>query len=354
MLNKLQSLFTGRRSNAIGLDIGTENVKLAEVTIDRGRQRLLAAGLLPIPRGLMKDGRIADDSEFQELLRRLLSGSGAVSRNAILALGGTAVFTREVLFPILSERELREAVKWDMEKYVPYDPDSFYYDFAIAGTTESKLAMQVLIAAVPKRVIQTVAALVKSVGVRLLAVDIEPLALYRTLEGAANSVVLDIGGKVSQITIFRQGSPAVMRTIGIGGTSFTEAILQNCPLRFEENWEQRLPGLLAGAELPDQPSGLLNQLELIVGELIRETQLTIEYYRAQDQEAVINSLFLTGGAAKLKNLPCYFASQMDMPVLLHQPLQRLETAESIDKESLNRLSPQLAVAIGLALRGGCR
>lgn len=328
MLNKLRSLITGRQSNAIGLDIGTENVKLAEVNIDRGRRRLRAAGLLPIPYGLMEDGRIADDSEFQELLRRLLSGSGAVSRNAILALGGRAVFAKEVLFPVMSDPELREAVKWDMEKYVPYDPGSFYYDFAIAGTTESKLEMKVLIAAVPKRAIQTVAALVKAVGFRLFAIDIEPLALYRTLEGAANSAVLDIGGKVSQIIVFRQGSPAVMRTIRIGGRSFT------------------------GTELTDQPSVLPSQLELVVGELIQETQHTIEAYCAQDQEAVVNSLFLTGGAAKLKNLPCYFASQMDMPVLLHQPLQRLETAESLDKEYITRLSPQLAVAIGLALRGG--
>lgn len=329
MLNKLQSLIRGRQSNAIGLDIGTENVKLAEVNFDRGRPRLLTAGLQPIPDGLVEDGRIADDSSFLELLRRLVSCSGAVSRNAILALGGRAVFAREVLFPVMSDSELREAVKWDMEKYVPYDPGSFYYDFALAGTTESKLEMRVLIAAVPKRIIQTVAALVKAVGFRPFAIDIEPLALYRTLEGAHNSAVLDIGGTVSQIIVFRQGSPAVMRTIEIGGRSF------------------------AGTDLPECPSVTPNPLERVVRELIRETQHTIEAYCAHDKEGVVNSLFLTGGAASLKHLPCYFAARMDMPVLQHQPMLRLETAESLDKDYITRLAPQLAVAIGLALRGGC-
>lgn len=353
MFTRLQRLFSGQPESLIGIDIGTESVKLAEVEKQREYRRLLTIGLLPIPSGLIGDGCITDSKEIQRLLQQLLSNCGTVSHKVVLALGSRSVFTREVLFPVMAEEELREAIRWDMEKYVPYEAGTFYYDFAIAGKTKSNLEMKVLLVAVPRSTIHPIVSIIKAVGLKPLAVEIEALALYRTLEEAANSIIIDLGSELSQITVFQQGSPAVIRTVGIGGRRFTEAIMHQFSLRYQdaESLKQCQAGLLPQAGSSDKQTE--RQLEMVVEELIREVRRTIEYYQIQNPEAVINNLLLTGGGSKLDNLSLYIGSQLDMPVRLHQPLRSLVPAENMDQERLNCLFPQLAVAIGLALRGDC-
>lgn len=352
MFTRLQHLFTKQPKALIGIDIGTESVKLAEVEKQREYLRLLAIGLLPIPSGLIGDGCIADSKEFQRLLQQLLSNCGVVSRNVVLALGSRSVFAREVLFPVMSEGELREAIRWEIEKYVPYETGTFYYDFAIAGKTKSNLEMKVLLVAVPRSTIHPIVSSMKAVGLKPLAIEIEALALYRTLEEAANSIVIDLGSELSQIIVFQQGSPAVIRTIGIDGRRFTEALKHTFSLRYQdaESLKQCQTGLLPQAGSCDEQTE--RQLELMVEELIREVRRTIEYYQIQNPEAVVNNLFLTGGSSKLNHLSHYIGSQLDMPVRLHQSLRSLVPAENVDQERLNSLFPQIAVAIGLALRGG--
>lgn len=356
MIKRLQRLFTGHKGNTVGIDIGTESVKLAEVMNKGEHPVLVSTGILPMPTGLIDDGHIVDGEALSGLLRQLLSTSGVSSRDVVLAIGGRTIFAREVLLPVMSEEELREAIKWDMEKYVPYEPESFYYDFAIVGKTRTELEMKVLLVAAPHDVVNPMVSIIKSIGLRPVAVDIEPLALYRTLEEATNSMVIDLGGQISQITVFQQGSPAVTRTIGVGGRRFTEVIMRNLELDYQEaeNLKQRQKGLLHRVGWPDEPSALHRQLDLVVGELVREVRRTVEYYQIQNRDAVIDKIFLTGGASKLDNLAQHIAAQLNMPVLLHQPLRTLSSVPALDQDYLNRLFPQLATAIGLALRGGSR
>jgi len=230
MIKRLQRLFTGRQGNTVGIDIGTESVKLAEVMNKGEHPVLVSTGILPMPTGLIDDGHIVDGEALSGLLRQLLSTSGVSSRDVVLAIGGRTIFAREVLLPVMSEEELREA----------------------------------------------------------------------------------------------------------------------------ENLKQRQKGLLHRVGWPDEPSALHRQLDLVVGELVREVRRTVEYYQIQNRDAVIDKIFLTGGASKLDNLAQHIAAQLNMPVLLHQPLRTLSSVPALDQDYLNRLFPQLATAIGLALRGGSR
>ncbi len=155
MLKTLQRLFSGPKGNSIGIDIGTESVKLAEVSTTGSEPVLLSVGILPMPETIMNDGRIVDSEALAALLRQLVATSGASSREVVIAIGGRTIFAREVLFPVMEQEELKEAIKWDMDKYVPYEPDSFYHDFAIIGKTQNELELKVLLVAAPLDVVDS-------------------------------------------------------------------------------------------------------------------------------------------------------------------------------------------------------
>lgn len=355
MFNKLQNLIMQQKLDTIGLDIGTSSIKMAEVVWQNKQPLLKNLGIVPLPEKLKGEGIFSDSELLMEVIRKLLATSGATSSNVVAAIGNRTVFIREVLFPVMSEGELKEAIKWDMEKYIPYEQDSYYYDFAIVGHGKTDLELKVLLVAAPKEKISELVAILKNIGLKPRAIDIEPLALFSTISGAENAVIVDIGGSFSQVILFQQGSPVATRAIPIGGNRFTEVIMESLELPFAEaeQLKQRQQGLLRRVDAAgEEASEIHNQMELLANELAREVQRTIEYYKIQNKEAVVERIFLSGGGAKLQNLAQHLATQIDISLTLHDPFAVVEAAASFDRQYLSEIAPHFAVALGLALRGG--
>jgi len=68
----------------------------------------------------------------------------------------------------------------------------------------------------------------------------------------------------------------------------------------------------------------------------------------------ISSVFITGGGAKIGQLPEKLSAILEMPVSLHDPLLNMEIAPSFNRQYLRGVGPQMSVAVGLALRGSER
>ena len=119
-----------------------------------------------------------------------------------------------------------------------------------------------------------------------------------------------------------------------------------------EYMKQRQPGLLQPPYGMSEQSELHRELELAVRDLTREVRRTAEYYQMQNRGAVIDAAILTGGGMKLDNLVEHFATQIDLPVTVHQQPVDFAVAAGFDRSYIRDLFPQFAVAIGLAIRGG--
>jgi len=351
---KLQKLWLRKPGSLLGVDISTGAIKVAEIKWRQEQPVLKGLGIAELPETIFEDGQLIDSDALTNVLRQLIHTSGITSREAVIAVGGRTVFMREVTFPKMADNELREAVKWDMEKYVPYEPDSYYYDFAVLGESKDQLELRVLLMAAPKESIDQLVAAFKNAGIKLVAIDVEAIALSRILPDVDNSIVVDIGKFVSQIMVFQNGVPAVTRTIPICGQRFTDAIMNVLELEQNEaeSLKLRQKGLLQRVDSYGEHTELHGQMELLVTELEREIRRTIEFYQIQNREALVQNIFLTGGGANLDNLPQHLTAQLGQPVIFNNPIDILEIGASFDKQYVRDISPRLAVAIGLALRGG--
>lgn len=351
----LANLAKQRPSATVGIDIGSGSIKAVEIHWSKGKPQLTAAGIAALPENTVREGYIVDTDSLADVLERLLASSGITSKHAIVSINGQAIITRELVFPSMSTDELREAIKWDLDKYIPAaDVNSYYFDFAIVGQPQAA-EVKVLLVAAPLATIMTLLGVLKGLGLKPMAIDIEPLAVYRTLKDAANSIVIDIGANTCQMTIFQNGSPAVTRFIPLGGASYTEVIMRSLELEFHEaeRLKIRQRGLLAKNINGEEPSYVHTQLSMLVEELGREIRRTADYYLIQNRTAVINSILLTGGGSQLDNIDVNLALQLgDTQVWLSNPLEFVTISPSLDTDWLTGIGPQLAVAIGLALRGG--
>jgi len=132
MWNKIKRLLIPKPGSVIGIDIGTGGVKLAEIDTSKGRPVLKSCGIIELPENAIEDGRILDRTAVADALRKLIATSGTLCRDVVLAVSGRTLFVREIVMPAMTPDELREAIKWELDKYVPYTAETCYFDFAVS------------------------------------------------------------------------------------------------------------------------------------------------------------------------------------------------------------------------------
>jgi len=322
----------GRRQEAIGLDIGSGSIKMADVVLRSGKPFLKRMAIVDVPEHAIEEETIADETLMADVLRRMAAKNGFAGCQFSAALGGRSLFIREVVFPRMPEQEMRQAIHWDLEQYVPYSPDQLYFDFWVVGPGATEVEVRVLLVAAPKDVVDTLSGVMTKAGLQLASIDIEPLAIQRTLPDTADCMLIDSGAGASQVTLFQKHSPVFTRNIPIGGNRLAEPAM-------------------VGMETGAGQAVMAGEIDRIVGELAGEVRRTLEYYQVQNQNVSISTVFITGGGAKIENLSAKLATILELPVILHDPLCGMESASSFNKQYLHCVGPQMAVAVGLALRG---
>lgn len=328
-------LFRPRLDTLVGVDFSHGTVKVAEVSLAGTKPYLRAFAIADTGNGLSGDEDIAaaqdtdlamDTQALTELLRRTLSLGGVKAKDAVLAVGGQLSFVREVTFPRLPADELAEAIRWDIPKYVPYEADSYEYDYAITGHDVNSGEMKVLIVAAPRQVVRQLTQVARQAGLRPVAVDIEPVAVIRTISGADNSMVVDVGAASTQISLFQHSNPVFTRIVPVGGDRYASAL-------------NKAAGDQADTELDE-----------VVEEIAKEIRRTSHFLAMQNKQVTIEKVFVTG-FTELDSLVRSLRTKTELTVIGHNPLADIEINPSISASQARKIGPQLAVAVGLAMRG---
>jgi type IV pilus assembly protein PilM len=88
--------------------------------------------------------------------------------------------------------------------------------------------------------------------------------------------------------------------------------------------------------------------------LALEISKTFDFYRAtaDDNDGSVQKILISGGGSKLKGLPEFLSNRFEMPVERLDPFRQIRVdARRFDPEYMREVVPEMAVAVGLALRG---
>ena len=95
-------------------------------------------------------------------------------------------------------------------------------------------------------------------------------------------------------------------------------------------------------------------IETVSDILAMEVRKTMDFYRAtaDDREASIQKILIAGGGSKLPGLANYLANRFEVPVEVFDPFREINVdARRFDPDYMKEIVPEMAVAVGLALRG---
>jgi Tfp pilus assembly PilM family ATPase len=207
---------------AIGLDVGSESIKLLQLGATGAGLKVAAARRILIPDNVKgdPDRRVAFAADM--LWPALRSGT-FVGRRVIAAVPKELLHYKTHRLPPMAADDVAMAGRIDARDLFRFDPDATDYQCIDAGEvrqSDDHRHEVILVAAGKKYLDQFVNAL-HGAGGRVASLDIDPCAVWRAAGRLGDDpdhprVLLDVGGAQCRLVIGRDGQIRLIKTIDVG------------------------------------------------------------------------------------------------------------------------------------------
>jgi len=267
------------------------------------------------------------------VLQQAVQSTGAGSRHVVTAIPGEKVITRHIRIPPVPPKEIDRVLKWEAERYIPLPVSELIIRYVNLGEVKGARGpeLHLLLAALPETLARECHRCFAAAGLRLAAIDLQSLALWRIFAGLSvdesqdpsTYAVVNIDVLYSHLVVIREGRLQYTRSLPQGIQVNVQADVKNPDLAIGES-----EGVIYRAALE---------------EFAREIQRSFSWYQAQDREHPVTKIILSGAGGKVQDLCPYLADRLGIPVAVGEPPVQFKTQGEYD--------PAFALAIGLALWG---
>ncbi len=343
------------KKSLVGLDIGSSSVKAVELQGKVGNLSLASLGYEALQPDSVVDGQIMELNDVSSVVAGMFGTHQIKSNRVAAGVSGNSVIVKNIIVPQMSREELEESIDWHAEEHIPFDIADVSLDFQIVGSEQDSL--HVLMAACKRDFVASLKQVIQLAGKQPTIIDVDAFALQNcyevNYEPSTDETValLNIGASTMNINILCGIRSVFTRDVSVGGNQYTAILQKELGLTYEQAEAVKRGGAMpTDAEAFDTAS----VLEVVSDLLALEIQKTFDFYRATAEEnsAMVQKILISGGGAKLKGLPHYLEVRFEIPVEAFDPFRRIKIdAKRFDADYMREIVPEMAVAVGLALRG---
>ncbi len=345
---------------AIGLDIGTSGIRVAEVeSRRRARPKLSHYGELALPQGAVVEGDVVEPTAVADGLRELWDEARIKGRDVAVGIASQRVTVRELELPDLPHSELADAVRLQAQDQLPMPVDQALIDYVLVERSpagDDRRNIRVLLVATEREMVERLLSAVTAAKLRPVLVDLDAFALLRSVATTAAGIddtelIVDIGASVTKIAVHRAGNPLFVRMVRLGGDAATREIQRVLELSWEEAEAAKLhasSAMVAGSEL-DPDDERVRVLEGAVRRVVTEVRSSVDFFRSQHDEVEPQRIVVCGGASLAPGLLERLRATLELSVRQGDPLRAVDAGEArLERPDRDR-GRFLAVPVGLAL-----
>ena len=346
----------GKKKSVAGLDVGSSSIKMVELDGKMNNLSLVGLGFENLPDDTIVDGQIMELNTVSEVIRNICQNHQINAQSVVSGVSGHSVIIKNIVLPPMSKEELEESIDWHAEEHIPYDLADVSLDYQV--TQETADATHVLIAACKRERIDNMKQAIQLAGKNPVVIDVDTFALQNCYEvnyqpdDSQVVALLNIGAATMNVNIVQGNRSLFTRDITVGGSQFTDVLQRNLGLSFQQA-EAVKRGVMDGTH--DVEETAIEPLMNNVTEMVAmEIQKTFDFYRAtMDENAVaVQKILISGGGSKLAGLAEELAARLELPVEVLNPFRSIKVdARKFDPDYLSEIMPEMAVAVGLAVRG---
>ena len=340
------------KSNTFGLDIGTTTTKIVWLSKDRSSFRYNSALLTPTPLNSMQSESQFDHQELAKFLNKAVIEAKIGTNNVNIALPENRVFTKVITMPVLTEKELANAIYWEAEQYIPAQLDTMTLDWNVLykpQTSEPTDKMQVLLVAAPIQLIKRYQSILELAGLSVASIETEILSVLRGVvrdKTFPTSLLIHLGAVNTSLAIVQNGMLIFNYTIPLGGAAMTRGIATDFGFTQQQAEEYKNVYGLSDKNFGGKVKSAINP---ILTEILSEVKKSIAFYREKyKNQSPISQILLTGGTASLPGIDVYFVQNFGIETVTANPW-KLHGITNVPEDVQARGS-EFVIALGLALK----
>ena len=211
MFSFVQSWFAPR-ANPIGVDFGSDCIRMAQVQLAGEEYRLIAAASADVPPHVRNDPA-AKMAFFAETARDLLSQGKFVGRQAVLSLPASSMFIQHLRVPKMDDEALKKSLPWEARGKLPIDPSQALLRHLVAGEIyhEQEAKSEVILMAAGRELVNQFLASAARARLDVTGMNVEPRALVdcfnhiyrRKSDAGVTNCFVDIGCTATRAVIAR-------------------------------------------------------------------------------------------------------------------------------------------------------
>src|SRR3989344_1125791 len=358
------------RPEVFGIDISDLSVKIIKLKKKKEFLSLASFGEMAIKPGIIEGGEIKNEDALPEIIKKALSqvkGEKIGTKYAVVSLPEEKAFSQVIQMPLMNEEEAAKAIYFEAENYIPLPIESVYLDAQIVGATSNHPDhADVLIAALPKKTVDSYLYSLRKAGLKPLVFEIESQAIARSLVGGEKSseplLLIDFGATRTSFIIFSEHSLRFTTSLPISSRQFTETIAARLKVSLEQAEELKKKYGISGAKGKE----IFNILSPNLANLASQIKKYIDYYQTHPSHEHLMSngknlekIVICGGGSSLKGLNDFLSKELQLKIIIGNPWSNILPASPSGAPCPVKEVPGLpyqeslryATALGLALRG---
>jgi len=297
---------------------------------------------------------INDVDAVADTVRQVVAQSRTKTKDAALAVAGSAVITKVIEMPRgLNDDALESQISIEADQYIPFPLDEVSIDFEVQGEHPDNPDMvNVLLAACRRENVELRAAVLEHASLEPRVVDVEAYAIERAYplisdqwEDQEEQVVaiIDIGATMTTLSVLLNGQTIYTREQLFGGKHLTEEIQRRYGLSADEAGLAKKQGGLPD----DYVDEVLNPFKDAV---VQQITRSLQFFFSSSQYNQVDHIVLAGGVASMDGLASLAQERLSTLVSVANPFVDIPVASRVNAVALASDAPGLMVAMGLAMR----
>ena len=347
-----------------GIDIGKCALKAVRCRVSNEPRKITAEAFDYIEYPMILSQPEADPVELvHNALTEFVARNKLKGDRVAVSVPGQSGLSKFIKLPPIEAKKIPDIVKYEARQQIPFPLEQVEWDWQrlVGGLEEGGFVLDAevgLFAMKREQVFKALAPLTEA-GIEVDILQLSPMALANMLifdqlpdpttidplEPPPSVVLVSMGVDATDLVV-TNGLRIWQRSMPIGGSNFTKALVQGMKLTFSKA-EQ----LKRNAARAENAKDVFNAMKPTFNEFASELQRSLNYFSGSDRSARIGKVLLLGNASKLKGLADFVGKQLNLEV------QRLDTYRGLDGADVisaptfkdNRLA--FATAYGLALQG---
>jgi len=345
----------GGRSRLLGLDVGHRNVKAVQLVRRGNRVILDHYYFTDLARVFPNFPRERDTAQVIKALAEIHKLSGTKTATA---LSDDQVLNFDLNLPALPLSEMRVAVEYEVGNLARIPESELNVDYweegkggRVEGTNIKLKAFAARRSIIEKHLEYLTAAGFKPLSIEsAMLANVEALRFNDYIQPLSQYVVVDIGDSQTTIGFVKRGVLVSCRIEKLGSGVINEQLAARYGTDFVRAETLKAGYRVGGGSTSNSEQEVLEEVYLRIFKAIKDS---IDGQMENTVGTRFDSILLVGGGTRIQGVDEALSGIFGIPVLQANPFKNIQIyadGKSAADDQIGTLAPQMATAVGLALR----